>query len=75
LFSKVLNLLKSFRCNFRTEFKINECAKNSEILDLSLFLNVLSRKSIKIFWQSVYCGIFAMYFLHFSLYLRMSVEL
>jgi hypothetical protein len=29
------------------EFKINECAKNSEILDLSLFLNVLSRKNIK----------------------------
>ncbi len=34
LFSKVFNFLKSFRCNFNFEFKINECAKNSEILDL-----------------------------------------
>ncbi len=54
LFSLVFNLLKSFRCNFKFEFKINECSKNSEISDLSLFLNVLSRKNIKKIGQSVY---------------------
>jgi hypothetical protein len=46
--------LESFRYNFKFEFKINECAKNSEYLDLSLFLNVLSRKNIIFFFQSVY---------------------
>jgi hypothetical protein len=43
----LLYLLKSLRCDLKFEFKINECAKNSKILDLSLFLNVLSRKKKK----------------------------
>jgi hypothetical protein len=33
--------------NFKIQFKINEWPKNSEILDLRSFLNVLSRKNIK----------------------------
>ncbi len=60
MFSKVLTLLKSFRCNFKFEFKINESAKNSENLDLSLFLNVLSRKNINFFLA---IGLFFLVFL------------
>ncbi len=47
---------------------INYVEKHSEILDLSLFLNVLSRKNIKKFWRSVYFDYFS------KIYRKLSIS-
>jgi hypothetical protein len=50
LSKKLIPFYKSFLssiANLEIEFKINECLKNSENLDLSSFFNALLGKNIK----------------------------